>query len=75
MWLSSKKTIIIIIIRLQRRRCRRQGFNPGSGRSLEKEMATDSSILAWITDRGGWRALKELDTLSIPVHMWKDCVQ
>ena len=25
-------------------------------------MATDSSILAWITDRGGWWALKELDT-------------
>ena len=24
-----------------------EGSNPGSGRSLEKEMATHSSILAW----------------------------
>ena len=31
---------------------------PGSGRSLEEEMATHSSILAWeITmDRGAWQA-------------------
>ena len=37
---------------------------------LEKEMATDSSILAWIIDRGGWRALKELDmTTHACTHM------
>ena len=27
--------------------CRRPGFNPGLGRTLEKELATRSSILAW----------------------------
>ena len=34
------------------------GSIPGSGRSLEKEMATHSSILAWRipVDRGDWRA-------------------
>ena len=34
------------------------GSIPGSGRSLEKEMATYSSFLAWRIpmDRGAWRA-------------------
>ena len=34
------------------------GLIPGSGRSLEKEMATHSSILAWKIPmgRGAWRA-------------------
>ena len=27
--------------------CRRPGFNPGSGRSLEKEIVTHVSIFAW----------------------------
>ena len=34
------------------------GSIPGSGRSLEDEMATHSSILAWETlDRGAWWAI------------------
>ena len=43
---------------------------PGLGRSLEEEMATQSSTLAWeIMDRGAWRAIvhgvaKELDMTS-----------
>ena len=34
------------------------GSNPGQGKSLEKGMATHSSILAWriLMDRGAWRA-------------------
>ena len=34
------------------------GLVPGSGRSLEKEMATHSSILAWRVPmkRGAWQA-------------------
>jgi len=34
------------------------GLIPGLGRSLEKEMATHSSILAWknLMDRGAWWA-------------------
>ena len=34
------------------------GLIPGSGRSLEKEMATHSSILAWKIPmgRGAWQA-------------------
>ena len=34
------------------------GLVPGSGRSLEKEMATHSSILAWRIpmERGAWQA-------------------
>ena len=40
----------------QCRRLRNAGYIPGLGRSLEKEMATHSSILAWRipTDRGAW---------------------
>ena len=45
------------------------GSISGSGRSLDKEMATHSSILAWETpmDRGAWPATvhgvaRELDT-------------
>ena len=30
------------------------GLIPGVGRSLEEEMATHSSILAWKMDRGAW---------------------
>ena len=34
-------------IHLKCRRCRSVGLSPGSGRSLEKEVATHSRILAW----------------------------
>ena len=53
----------------QCRKCRKLGFDPGSRRPLEKEMATHSSILAWeIPDRGASRATvygvaKESDTI------------
>ena len=43
-----------------------QGLIPGSGRSLEKEMATHSSTLAWripwTEDSGGLWDHKESDT-------------
>ena len=42
------------------------GLIPGSGRSLEKEMATHSSILAWkipwMEEPGGLQGCKESDT-------------
>ena len=43
------------------------GLILGSGRSLEKKTATDSSILAWEMDRKAWQAIvhrttEELDT-------------
>ena len=41
---------------------RDSGLIPGLGRSLEKEIATHSSILAWEVDRGAWWDHKELDT-------------
>ena len=53
----------------QYRRCRRFWFDPWVGRSLVKEMATHSSILAWknLVDRGAWQAticLQPLQPLS-----------
>ena len=47
-WLSSKEPAC---------QCRRPGFNPGMGGSLEREMATHSSTLAWEiawTEEPGW---------------------
>ena len=45
----------------QCRRCKRHGFSPWLGRSLEKEMAVHSSILTWeipwIEEPGGLQSL------------------
>ena len=51
------------------------GSIPGSGRFLEKEMATHSSILAWRipwTEESGYCSwvLKELDTTEQLTHTW-----
>ena len=57
-----------------RRSHKRPGFHPGSGRSLEKEMAAHSSILAW-KSHGEWslyglqsRGLQTVGHDCVPAH-------